>query len=161
MSSNFGFEISLDSGNTNPKSEITNPKSTVAFSTEITINFGDTDPASLVYFPNIFHYCHITMERFFQQQCGVAYSSLIDEHRLGFPTAQIQAEFKNVMKYGDVIDVEMRVTKVGNKSLSFSYALVREGVVCAEVSQVVVAMDLETHVSVQIPDFLREALQRQ
>jgi 4-hydroxybenzoyl-CoA thioesterase len=101
------------------------------------------------------------MERFFQQQCGVAYSNLIEEHRLGFPTAHIQAEFNNVMKYGDVIAVEMRVTKVGNKSLSFSYTLVREGLVCAEVSQVVVAMDLEKHGSVQIPDFLREALQRE
>ena len=131
------------------------------FSTQLTVNFGDTDPASLVYFPNIFHYCHITMERFFEQQCGVAYSNLISEHRLGFPTVQIQAEFKNVMKYGDVIDVEMRVTKVGNKSLSFSYALVRQGIVCAEVSQVVVAMDLDSHRSVEIPESLREALQKQ
>jgi len=130
----------------------------MSFSTQLTINFGDADPAALVYFPNIFHYCHIVMERFFEERCGVSYSSLIQERRLGFPTAQIQAEFKSVMSYGDVIDVELAVTNVGNKSVSLSYQLIREGVVCAEVSQVVVAMDLNTHLSVEIPDYLRQTL---
>jgi len=130
----------------------------MTFSTQLTINFGDTDPASLVYFPNIFHYCHIVMERFFHERCGVSYSALIQEKRLGFPTVQIQAEFKSALRYGDVIDVELAVTKVGNTSLSLSYKLIRDGVVCAEVSQVVVAMNLDSHRSVEIPDSLREHL---
>jgi len=128
------------------------------FLTRITVNFGDTDPAALVYFPNIFHYCHISMERFFEERCGIPYSTLIQQRRLGFPTVQIQAEFKDALRYGDVIDVEMAVTKLGRKSLSLSYQLIRDGVVCAEVSQVVVAMDLNTHLSVEIPDSLREVL---
>jgi 4-hydroxybenzoyl-CoA thioesterase len=132
----------------------------MSFSTRLTVNFGDTDPAALVYFPNIFHYCHIVMERFFEKRCGIPYSTLIQEQRLGFPTVQIQAEFKSAIRYGDVIDVELRVTKIGNKSVSFSYRLMRESFVCAEVSQVVVAMDLESHRSVEIPDFLREVLRQ-
>ena len=131
------------------------------FLTTITVNFGDTDPAALVYFPNIFHYCHIVMERFFFERCGVPYSTLIQEKRLGFPTTQIQAEFKSALRYGDVINVELAVTKVGNKSLSLSYKLIRDFVLCAEVSQVVVAMDLLTHRSVEIPEFLREVLRQQ
>jgi 4-hydroxybenzoyl-CoA thioesterase len=130
----------------------------VPFSTKITINFGDTDPAALVYFPNIFHYCHIVMERFFEERFGIPYSTLIQEQRLGFPTVQIQAEFKSALRYGDVIDVELEVTKIGNKSVSFSYRLMRESFVCAEVSQVVVTMDLDTHTSVEIPNYLRERL---
>jgi 4-hydroxybenzoyl-CoA thioesterase len=132
----------------------------MTFSTQLTINFGDTDPAALVYFPNIFHYCHIVMERFFEERCGIPYSTLIREQRLGFPTVQIQAEFKSALRYGDVIDVKFAVTKVGAKSVSFSYQLMRESVVCAEISQVVVAMDLATHHSVEIPDSLRDAFLR-
>jgi 4-hydroxybenzoyl-CoA thioesterase len=98
------------------------------------------------------------MERFFHERCGVPYSTLIQERRLGFPTAQIQAEFKNALRYGDVIDVELAVTKVGTKSLSLSYKLTMKDVICVEVSQVVVAMDLNTHRSVEIPDDLREFL---
>lgn len=35
------------------------------FSTRITVRFGDADPAGLVYYPVLFHYCHAAMEEFF------------------------------------------------------------------------------------------------
>lgn len=129
----------------------------MAFSTRLTVNFGDTDPAGLVYFPNIFHYCHIAMERFFSEVCGVPYNSLVGDQRLGFPTANISAEFNAPLRYGDVVNIDVNVSEVGNKSMSFSYKISNcHGVVCAEVSQVVVAMDLKTHLSVGIPDSIRE-----
>lgn len=131
----------------------------MAFSTRITVNFGDTDPAGLVYFPNIFHYCHIGMERFFGEVCGVSYSELITDQQLGFPTARIEGEFKAPLQYGDILNVEITVSDVGNKSLSLSYRVTNmEGIVCAEVAQVVVAMDLRTQTTVSIPDSIRKAL---
>jgi 4-hydroxybenzoyl-CoA thioesterase len=131
----------------------------MVFSTRITVNFGDTDPAGLVYFPNIFHYCHIAMERFFEQVCGVSYSKLITDQQLGFPTARINSEFKAPVRYGDVINIEITVSDIGNKSLSLIYKVKNgEGGVCAEVSQVVVAMDLRKHASVSIPDSIRKSL---
>ena len=134
----------------------------MVFSTQITVNFGDTDPAGLVYFPNIFHYCHIAMERFFEEVCGVSYSKLTNKKQIGFPTAKIDAEFKTPLRYGDVIDIEITVSEIGNKSLSLSYQVKnREGVVCAEVSQVVVAMDLSRHSSIAIPDSIRQSLTNQ
>lgn len=134
----------------------------MVFSTQITVNFGDTDPAGLVYFPNIFHYCHIAMERFFEEVCGVSYSKLTGEKKLGFPTAKIDAEFATPLRYGDVIDIEITVPEIGNKSLTLSYIVKnREGVVCAEVSQVVVAMDLSRHASIAIPDSIRKSLDNQ
>ena len=47
------------------------------FSTRITVRFGDTDPAGLVYYPNIFHYFHIAMEEFFADRCGISYQKLM------------------------------------------------------------------------------------
>ncbi len=132
----------------------------MVFSTRITINFGDTDPAGLVYFPNIFHYCHIAMERFFQEVCGVSYSKLTGEQHVGFPTARIDGEFTIPLRYGDEIDITMTVLKVGTKSLALSYKVTNsEGLPCAEVSQVVVAMDLSNHSSIPIPDHIRRSLQ--
>ena len=131
----------------------------MVFTTRITVNFGDTDPAGLVYFPNIFHYCHIAMERFFEEVCGVSYSELIKHRQLGFPTARIEGEFKAPLHYGDIIDVEIRVSDVGNKSLSLSYRVMNtEGNVCAEVAQVLVAMDLHAQATVSIPDSIRKSL---
>lgn len=134
----------------------------MVFSTQITINFGDTDPAGLVYFPNIFHYCHIAMERFFEEVCGISYSKLTGERQLGFPTAKIDAEFTTPLRYGDVIDIAITVSEIGNKSLSLGYKVKNlEGVVCADVSQVVVAMDLSSHASIAIPDSIRQSLSSQ
>jgi 4-hydroxybenzoyl-CoA thioesterase len=129
------------------------------FSTRIAVNFGDTDPAGLVYFPNIFHYCHIAMERFFQEVCSVSYSKLTGEQQVGFPTVRIDGEFKMPLRYGDEIEITMTVSKIGTKSLSLSYEVTNtEGLLCAEVSQVVVAMDLSDHSSIPIPDYIRRTL---
>ena len=131
------------------------------FLTRITVNFGDTDPAGLVYFPNIFHYCHVAMERFFEAVCSVSYSTLIQDRRLGFPTASIQSDFRQPLRYGDIVDIEVEVTRLGNKSLTFSYRILNSaGELCSTVEQVVVAMDLATHQSVAIPDAVRKCLQK-
>ena len=99
------------------------------------------------------------MERFFDEVCGVSYSKLTGEMQVGFPTAKIDGEFTTPLRYGDVIDIEITVSEIGNKSLSLSYKVKnREGVVCGEVSQVVVAMDLSRHTSIVIPDSIRQSL---
>lgn len=129
------------------------------FSTRLTVNFGDTDPAALVYFPNIFHYSHIAMEQFFEEVCTIRYSDLVGEKRIGFPTVKIEAEFMQPLRYGDIIDIQLVVKRVGNKSLTFSYSILNDsGVLCAAVEQIVVAMDLATHQSMTIPDWIRERL---
>ncbi|HEY8224659.1 MAG TPA: thioesterase family protein [Pyrinomonadaceae bacterium] len=133
----------------------------MAFSTRIPVNFGDTDPAGLVYFPNLLHYCHIVMEHFFEEICGVHYSRLIEEQRLGFPTVKIDAEFKTPLRYGDVVEVELSVLEVGNKSVTFSYLIKKgDGQNAAEVKQIVVAMDLGAQQSVVIPEAIRDRLKR-
>ena len=132
----------------------------MVFSTRITVNFGDTDPAGLVYFPNIFHFCHIAMERFFQEVCGVSYSKLTGEQHVGFPTARINGEFTIPLRYGDEVEITMTISKVGTKSISLSYKVTNsEGLPCAQVSQVIVAMDLSNHSSIPIPDSIRRSLQ--
>jgi 4-hydroxybenzoyl-CoA thioesterase len=131
----------------------------MAFSTRITVNFGDTDPAGLVYFPNLFHYCHIAMERFFELVCDTRYSQLIEEQHLGFPTVKIDAEFNSPLRYGDVVDVEVSVLEVGNKSLTLGYTISNSsGAACAKVKQIVVAMDLRSHQSVAIPESIKDRL---
>jgi len=130
----------------------------VAFVTRISVAFGETDPAGLVYYPNILHYCHVAMERFFAECCNVAYSSLIQDQRIGFPTVKVEAEFAVPIVYGDNIDVEMRILKLGRSSIRVSYSISRstDQVVCARIEQVQVAMDLITRHSRPIPNGLRE-----
>lgn len=130
------------------------------FSTRISVAFGDTDPAGLVYYPNLLHYCHIAMERFFAARCEISYSDLIAKERLGFPTVKIEAEFLTPLVYGDEAEIAVEVAAIGNSSLKLVYTIrrVRDDLVCARVQQIHVALSLDTKTSLSIPSYLREHL---
>lgn len=131
------------------------------FSTRIKVRFGDADPAGLVYYPVIFHYFHIALEEFFGACCGIGYDRLIRDERLGFPTVRSEAEFFAPMIYGDEMDVEVIVSKIGRSSAVFEYRARRasDAVLCARSTNVQVCMNLDTRRAVHIPDKYREAFQ--
>ena len=133
----------------------------MAFSTRITVAFGDTDPAGLVYYPNLFHYCHIAMERFFAEHCGVPYADLVSEGRLGFPTIKVDAQFEKPLVYGDEVVVLIQVVNISRRSVTLNYRLARgiDMVQCAVVTMVHVAMNLDSRKSTDIPETLRLKLQ--
>jgi YbgC/YbaW family acyl-CoA thioester hydrolase len=129
------------------------------FSTLITVRFGDCDPAGLVYYPALFHYCHVAMEEFFAARCGVSYPRLMSESRLGFPTVSARAEFDAPFAYGDEVEVEVFVSRVGRSSATFEYRLRRAGESepRARATLVQVAMSLDARRPVEIPAELRRA----
>jgi 4-hydroxybenzoyl-CoA thioesterase len=127
------------------------------FSTRIRVRFGDCDPAGLVYYPVIFHYCHVAMEEFFEERCGVAYHSLMADERIGFPTVNTQAEFFVPLVYGDEAEIEVSITRVGQSSVTFEYSIRRasDGVLCARSRNVQVSMNLDTRRAVPIRERYR------
>src|SRR5438876_467589 len=93
----------------------------MAYETTIVVNFGDIDPAQIVYYPNIFHYCHIAFERFFAEYAGIAYARVIGDERVGFPTVNASANFFNPIKYGEHIQVAVSIGRIGESSVEFRY----------------------------------------
>ncbi|HZI17084.1 MAG TPA: thioesterase family protein [Pyrinomonadaceae bacterium] len=133
----------------------------MSFSTRITVRFGDCDPAGLVYYPVLFHYCHVAMEEFFAARCGVEYHRLMGESRIGFPTVNARADFHAPLVYGDVVEAEVWVSRVGRSSAVFEYRLRRaaDGELCASASLVQVAMNLDVRRAVPVPEDLRRAFE--
>ena len=130
------------------------------FSYRITVRFGETDPAGLVYYPNIFHYLHTAMEEFFASRCGISYHQLVSQERIGFPTVNVQTEFHRPIVYGDEIVVRIAVGRLGETSLTLDYAIYRVGddLACVNSRQIHVAIDLDSSRPVTIPQFLRDGL---
>src|SRR3954469_3064256 len=129
------------------------------FTTRITVRFGDCDPAGLVYYPALFHYCHIAMEEFFAARCGVEYARLLSDERIGFPTVNVSAEFFEPLVYGDVAEVEVWASRVGRTSVTFEYRLrrARDGRLCASATLVQVSMNLDERRAVPVSEHLRLA----
>jgi len=132
------------------------------FSALIPVRFGDCDPAGLVYYPALFHYCHAAMEEFFAARCGLPYARLIAERRLGFPTVNVRAEFHAPFVYGDEAEVEVWVSAVGRTSVTFEYRLRRasDRALCAAATHVQVSMSLDERRAVPVPEDLRRAFER-
>lgn len=132
------------------------------FSTRVKVRFGDVDPAGLVYYPFIYHYFHIGLEEFFGACCGVTYQQLMANERIGLPTVNARTEFFIPLVYGDEVDVEVYVSKMGNSSARFEYAAKRvsDGALCARSTQVQVWMNLDTRRAVPLPDKYRKAFER-
>ena len=134
----------------------------MTFSTRIAVRFGDTDPAGLVYYPVLLHYCHAAMEEFFEARCGVSYARLVAERRLGFPTVNVRAEFFEPFVYGDTAEVEVWVSRVGRSSATFEYRLRRasDSALCASATLVQVAMHLDERRAVPVPEDLRRRFEQ-
>jgi 4-hydroxybenzoyl-CoA thioesterase len=132
------------------------------FSTHITVRFGDCDPAGLVYYPVLFHYCHAAMEEFFAARCGVSYPRLMSERRLGFPTVNVRAEFFAPLVYGDEASIEVWASAVGRTSVTFEYRLRRASdlTLCASATHVQVSMDLDARRAAPLPADLRRAFEQ-
>jgi 4-hydroxybenzoyl-CoA thioesterase len=131
------------------------------FTTRITVRFGDCDPAGLVYYPVIFHYCHIAMEEFFSARCGIAYHALMAEERIGFPTVNVQAEFFAPLVYGDETEVEISVARTGQTSVTFEYNVRRasDRSLCARFNNVHACMNLDERRALSIPEKYRRVFE--
>lgn len=134
----------------------------MAYATKIKVRFGDIDRAGIAYYPNLYHYCHVAIEEFFEEFVGLPYPKLITEHGIGFPTVRVESFFRRPVKYGDVMRFDVGVSRLGESSVTIEIRVCRdgEGEVCFMTSHVLVAVDMENFKPVRIPEFLREAFLR-
>ena len=134
----------------------------MAYRTRVKVRFGDIDCAGIVYYPNLYNYCHVAFEEFFEESVGVAYPRLMQDERIGFPTVRVESYFRRPVRYGDLLEIEVGVTRIGESSVTFEFRGARtgEGELCFATSHVLVAVDLATLKPTRIPETLREAFER-
>ncbi len=134
----------------------------MSYRARLKVRFGDIDQAGVVYYPRFLHYFHVAMEEFFSAEVGLDYARVLLDHRFGLPAVHVEADFRRPLRYGDEIDVEVRVARLGRASVEWRYAVERVGErQPAAYGKVVTAgIDLDTFSTREIPDWLRSALAR-
>lgn len=85
------------------------------------VRFGDCDPAGIVYYPRILHFFHEAMETWFDEELDYPYAEVILVEKIGFPSVHCEADFRIPCGLGEVLAVELRVTKLGRSSIHFDY----------------------------------------
>lgn len=133
----------------------------MAYRTPLVVRFGDLDPAGIVYYPRYMHFCHVAMEEFFRDVVGIDYPKLLADERIGFPAVHLETDYRRPLRYGDPLEIEVRVTKVGMSSIDWSYRFLHAGIdePAAESRIVTVCVDMGPFVKTVVPGWLRARLE--
>jgi 4-hydroxybenzoyl-CoA thioesterase len=127
------------------------------------VKFEEVDAANIVFFARFVTYAHEAMEHFFGGLDG-RYARLILERRVGLPAVHVEIAFTAPARYGDVLRIETRVARVGNRSAVLWYQmhlLGRDGDagrLACELKHTVVTTDLRTLTSCDMPADVRALL---
>ncbi len=105
--------------------------------THFTVEFGDCDPAQIVFFPNFFRWFDAASRHFFIA-AGVPLWSELERTTgiIGTPIVDVSARFLRPATYGDAIDVETTIEEWRGKSFVMKHTLRRAGEVLAEGQEV-------------------------
>jgi 4-hydroxybenzoyl-CoA thioesterase len=123
------------------------------------VRFEEVDAAGIVFFGRYMTYAHEAMEAFFAGAEG-GYVGLVRDRRVGFPAVRVEVDYKAPLRYGDTFVAETSCERVGNRSATLRYRIVRaDGVVAATIRHVIVLSDLVAMKSCDMPADVRAVLE--
>lgn len=96
------------------------------------IEWGDCDPAGIVFNPNFFAYFdHCTTLLY--EAAGWPKPKMLTEFGIaGCPLVTTGATFKRPCRYGDTVEITTRIVTVGASSFEIEHVLTLDGAVCVE-----------------------------
>ena len=129
------------------------------FGTEVTVRFGDCDPAGIVFYPRYFEMFNNLVEDWCAQGLGTGFRELHLERGLGLPTVHVETSFIAASELGDRLRAELRVEKIGGASVTVGIRLLGPaGEERVRASLVLVMMQLKERRAVPIPEPLRSRI---
>jgi acyl-CoA thioester hydrolase len=87
------------------------------------VDFCDTDMAGIIHFSNFFRY----MEFAFLRSRGLSVVMLLGEEHISFPRVSATCDFLHPIRFEDVVEIAVRVERVGRKSVTYSFEFTHEG----------------------------------
>jgi acyl-CoA thioesterase FadM len=135
----------------------------MSFARSYPYRFGDIDDAGIAYYPKLLHYFHCAMEDWIAEAVGRSYHKVLREDHFGLPAVKLEAEFFAPIRYGDEPTVHLGVLRVGERSLEIGFWMTLPDAPDeprCRARVVVAGVDMRTLRAVQVPDFLRAAIDR-
>lgn len=130
---------------------------------EIMVEWGDCDPAGIVYYPAYFKWCDQATYRLFLA-AGLKRDDITSgQWKEGTPLVKAECSFRRASQHGEKLVIESRVSRFGNASFTISHVF-RDatGEVAAEGTETRIWArkdgDARSLKSVRIPDEVRRRL---
>lgn len=82
------------------------------------VQFAETDMAGIAHFSNYFRWMEEVEHAFFRS-LGLSVAMRHDGAEIGWPRVNVGCEYRGPVRFEDELELRLRVTKVGGKSLSY------------------------------------------
>ena len=120
------------------------------------VRFQECDPQGVVYFARYPEYYDISITELWREALG-SYQEMVDAG-IDMVVAEQRVRYLAPARFDDVIDVEIRIDKLGTTSMLSSYTVTRDGEPLVEGDFRHVFIDAPTKAKAPIPDDVRSAL---
>lgn len=133
--------------------------------TRIEIQFGDCDPAGIVYYPNYFRFFDNATAALFSAALGVHKRGWLERYGIaGIPMVDTGARFLRPCRFGDSVDIDTQVAELGRSSFTVRHRLLLDDELAVEAHEkrVWTARDATGEIrGAALPDDVRRALEGQ
>jgi YbgC/YbaW family acyl-CoA thioester hydrolase len=132
------------------------------FRTTRRIEFADTDMAGIVHFANFFRYMEAA-ETEFLRSLGLSVRTRWNGQEIGFPRVSVACDYQRPARFEDVLDIALRIEKIGTKSVTYGFEFSRAGELLATgrvTAACCTVLPDRGLVSIAIPDGFRTLLEQ-
>ena len=99
---------------------------------KVHIEWGDCDPAGIVYFPRFFEFFDASTAALFEAG-GLPKPEMLKKYGIvGIPLVDARAQFLAPATFGETIEIESKIAEWGNTSFSVEHKLYHGGKLAAE-----------------------------
>lgn len=124
------------------------------------VNWGDCDPAGIVYTPRVLDYVCETVDAFLREELKASWWQVNLNGGLGLPTVNAVCDFISILRPDQSLELTLDIGEIGKSSIVFQVEGMAVGNRLAfRVKFVSCAIDLIHHRATPIPDWLREGLE--
>ena len=131
------------------------------FRTRRKIEFVDTDMGGIVHFSRFFIFME-TAEHEFLNALGTSVSLELDGRRIGWPRVSASCDFHSPARFGDVLEIHVKVLRKGSKSMTYGIDMSVDGRRVAEGKVTSVCCELQPGEDVRaipIPSFIADRIE--
>jgi YbgC/YbaW family acyl-CoA thioester hydrolase len=94
------------------------------------VSFAETDMAGIVHFSNYFRWMEEVEHAYFRS-LGLSVAMTQENVEIGWPRVNVACEYYGPVKFEDELELRLRLTKVGGKSLSYEVDFLLRGTLVA------------------------------
>lgn len=130
------------------------------FTTSRRVEFADTDMGGIMHFARFFVFME-TAEHLFLESLGTRVAMEHEGRQIGWPRVAATCEYKSPARFGEVLEIQVRVARQGEKSMTYEFTFSRDGgeLASGRMTSVCCVLDPPNPVrSIPIPSSIRELI---